>query len=281
MGAPTAPDQLSQPAPEDLLALARQLAQAAASVLRARPDDLGVSTKSSPTDVVTVMDRAAERVILDGLAAARPTDAVVTEESAARAGTTAVRWLVDPLDGTVNYLYGLPYFAVSIAAQVDGELTAGIVLDVDRGVEYTATRGGGAHRDGVPIACSPLTDLSQALVATGFSYEASRRVVQARSMTMILPAVRDIRRFGSAALDLCAVACGRVDAYFEAGMHEWDWAAGALIAREAGARVDGLSGRGPGNHTTIAANPVLFGLLHDGLVASDADATGGEVTAGG
>jgi myo-inositol-1(or 4)-monophosphatase len=250
-------------------------------VLRSRPTDLGITTKSSPTDVVTVMDRAAERVILDGLARSRPNDAVVSEESAARAGTTDVRWLVDPLDGTVNYTYGLPYYSVSIAVEVAGELACGVVLDVERGVEYTATRGGGAARDGVPIACSTQTDPAQALVATGFGYERSRRVVQARAIATVLPAIRDIRRFGSAALDLCAVACGAVDAFFESGMFVWDWAAGALIAREAGARVDGLEGRPPGRHTTLAANPELFDLLHHVLVASHADGAEGEANPGG
>jgi myo-inositol-1(or 4)-monophosphatase len=281
MGAETTQDELSGPPAAQLLALASQLARAAGEVLRSRPADLGVTTKSSPTDVVTVMDRAAERVILDGLAQARPGDAVVSEESAARDGNTGVRWLVDPLDGTVNYTYGLPYYAVSIAAEVDGELVCGIVVDVDRGVEYTATRGGGAARDGTPISCSTQTEPAQALVATGFNYEVSRRIVQARAMATILPAVRDIRRFGSAALDLCAVACGEVDAFFEAGMYEWDWAAGALIAREAGARVDGLEGRPPGRHTTLAANPALFDVLHHVLVAANADGAAGEVSAGG
>jgi myo-inositol-1(or 4)-monophosphatase len=259
------------PASSDLLALASQLAQAAGEVLRSRPADLGATTKSGPTDVVTVMDRAAERVILDGLSQARPGDAIVTEESAAQAGSTSVRWLIDPLDGTVNYLYDLPFYAVSIAAEVDGELVCGVVLDVDRGIEYSATTGGGATRDGVSIHCSKQQDLSQALVGTGFNYDVGLRSVQARAMATILPAVRDIRRFGAAALDLCMVASGVVDAFFEAGMHEWDWSAGALIAREAGARVDGLNGLPPGPHTTLAANPVLFESLHHVLLASNAD----------
>jgi myo-inositol-1(or 4)-monophosphatase len=216
------------------------------------------------------MDKAAERVILDGLAGARPGDAILSEESTPTAGDTGVRWFVDPLDGTVNYLYGIPHYAVSIAAEVDGEIAVGVVLDVERGVEYAATRGGGASCDDVPIVCSGQTEPSQALVATGFNYGVELRSVQARELATILPAVRDIRRMGSAALDLCAVATGSVDAFFEAGMYEWDWAAGALIAREAGARVDGLHGRPPGRHTTLAANPVLFDLMHHVLVASQA-----------
>jgi myo-inositol-1(or 4)-monophosphatase len=281
MGAATTPNQLSAPSAGELLALASRLAKAAGDVLRSRPVDLGVTTKSSPTDVVTVMDRAAERVILDALTAARPGDAVVSEESAARDGTTGVTWFIDPLDGTVNYLYGIQHYAVSIAAEVDGELAIGIVLDVERNVEYAATRGGGATRDGAPMSCSTQTEVAQSLVATGFGYETERRVIQARSMATILPAVRDIRRFGSAALDLCAVASGQVDAFFEAGMFSWDWAAGALIAREAGARVDGLGGRPPGRHTTLAANPALFELLHHVLVASNADGADGEAHPGG
>jgi len=224
------------------------------------------------------MDRSAERAILDRLLAVRPDDSVVSEESAARVGTSAVRWYVDPLDGTVNYLYGLPHYAVSIAAEVDGVTACGVVLDVDRKVEFTALRGEGAWRDGVPIRCSAEGDLGRSLVGTGFNYEVARRTIQARAVATVLPLVRDIRRFGSAALDLCDVACGRLDAFYEAGMNEWDWAAGALIAREAGARVDGLNGRPPGNHTTIAANPVLFDLLHHVLVAADADGENGDTT---
>jgi myo-inositol-1(or 4)-monophosphatase len=268
MGAETNASSLIRPDSGDLLALASRLARAAGDVLRARPEDLGVTTKSSPTDVVTVMDRAAEHVILDGLAGERPHDAIVSEESPATAGDTGVRWLVDPLDGTVNYLYGIPHYAVSIAAEVDGEVVAGVVLQVERGIEYAATLGHGATRDGQPINCSLQDDPALSLVATGFNYELPMRTRQAQSIATILPQVRDIRRIGTASLDLCAVACGQVDAYFEAGMHIWDWAAGALIAREAGARVDGLEGRPPGRSTTLAANPVLFDRLHEVLVSA-------------
>jgi myo-inositol-1(or 4)-monophosphatase len=272
VGVAPAAQPLSTPEPDTLLALARRLAGMAAEVLRDRPADLGARSKSTPTDAVTVMDGAAERVILDGLALERPDDAVVTEESADRDGSSVVTWYVDPLDGTVNYLYGLPQYAVSIAAAVDGELVAGVVVDVDRRLEYTATRGGGAHVNGRPLSCSPQSDAALSLIATGFSYESRRRGAQATTLTLVLPMVRDIRRFGSAALDLCAVAAGTVDGYYEAGMHPWDWAAGALIARESGARVEGLQGKPPGAHTTLAANPVLFTALHDLLIAADADA---------
>jgi myo-inositol-1(or 4)-monophosphatase len=239
-------------------------------VLRERPLDLDVlSTKSSPTDVVTIMDRAAEKVVLDGLASARPDDAVISEESGGSEGSTGVSWLVDPLDGTVNYLYGIPHYAVSIAAAVDGTPTCGAVVDVERGLTYTAVAGRGSHVDGVPIRCSDQTDPAFALVGTGFNYEVELRTRQAAAMSRVLPAVRDIRRAGSAALDLCAVACGQLDAFFEAGMYPWDWAAGGLIAREAGARVDGLAGKPPGRNTTLAANPALFDALHELLVFSN------------
>jgi myo-inositol-1(or 4)-monophosphatase len=228
-----------------------------------------VSTKSSPTDVVTVMDRASERLILDGLAAARPDDGVVSEEGSGRSGSSEVSWLVDPLDGTVNYLYGIPQYAVSIAAQIDGHTVCGVVVDVERDLTYTAVAGGGAFRDGLRLTCSQQTDPALALVGTGFNYEVALRRKQAAAMPALLPAIRDIRRAGSAALDLCAVACGSLDAFFEAGMYPWDWAAGGLLAVEAGARLGGLAGQPPGRNTTLAANPALFDALHDLLVSSD------------
>jgi myo-inositol-1(or 4)-monophosphatase len=192
---------------------------------------------------------------------------VVAEESGAShaadpAGDTdVVTWFVDPLDGTVNYLYAIPHFAVSIAAQWAGETIAGVVLDVPRDEMYAATRGGGAALDGVPLHCTGESDPAVSLVATGFGYAATLREQQAATLTTLLPRVRDLRRQGSAALDLCAVAAGRVDAFFEAGMHPWDWAAGALIATEAGARVGSVSGGPPGAGTTVAANPGLYDEL--------------------
>jgi myo-inositol-1(or 4)-monophosphatase len=235
-----------------------------------RPAHLHVSSKTTPTDAVTEMDAASERLIVDRLLSARPDDRVVGEEGARHdsAGPDAdvVTWLVDPIDGTVNYLYDLPQFSVSIAAQIGGESVAGVVYDVMRDEMYAATHGGGATRDGEPLHCTEQTDLGLSLVATGFAYAADARRTQAALLTTVLPAVRDIRRLGSAALDLCAVASGRVDGYYEAGMHPWDWAAGALIAGEAGARVGGLNGRPPGEWTTLAANPVLFGELERLLI---------------
>jgi myo-inositol-1(or 4)-monophosphatase len=257
------------PPAEDLLAIAVDVARAAGALLRDRPADLGVDTKSTPTDAVTVMDKASERLILDELARRRPGDTVLAEESGEqRLGEgpdTGVRWAVDPLDGTVNYLYGIPHYAVSIAAEIEGHAVAGAVYDVSRDEMYAGTSGGGATCDGRPLRCGNQRDPAFALTATGFGYAATLRAEQARALTTILPRVRDIRRAGCAALDLCAVAAGRVDAFFEAGMLRWDWAAGALIATEAGAVVRGVGGRPPGTWTTLAANPELADAL-EGLL---------------
>jgi myo-inositol-1(or 4)-monophosphatase len=260
---------------EDLAALAADVARAAGAVLRARPADLGADAKSTPTDAVTVMDKRSERFILDALAERRPGDRVLAEESGAQrlgdAPDTGVTWLVDPLDGTVNYLYGIPHYAVSIAAEVAGRTVAGAVYDVCRDELYAAVRDGGSSLDGEPLRCGTQREPALALTATGFGYAAGLRAEQARALPGVLPLVRDIRRAGCAALDLCGVAAGRLDAFFEAGMHPWDWAAGALVAEEAGAVVAGRGGRPPGIWTTLAANPVLFPALESVLLAAGAD----------
>jgi myo-inositol-1(or 4)-monophosphatase len=181
-----------------------------------------------------------------------------------------VRWILDPIDGTVNYLYGLPQFAVSLAAEVDGEVVAGVVHNAATGEEWTALRGGGAYRDGQRLVCSEVTELGQTLLATGFGYAAARREHQARVLTRVLPAVRDIRRFGAASLDLCFAAEGRVDAYYEKGLNLWDHAAGGLVATEAGMLVTGLAGAAPGPDMLIAAPPAIHGHLHDLLLELDA-----------
>jgi len=231
---------------------------------------LHADAKTSPTDAVTVMDKAAERLILDRLAAARPDDAVVAEESGSRPGSSSVTWYVDPLDGTVNYLYGIPQYAVAIAAAVDDELMVGVVYDVAKDEMFSAGKGNGATLNGQKIGCTGQTDPAMALVATGFSYSAAMRSRQAAVLNHLLPRVRDIRRAGSAALDLCAVAAGRVDAFYEAELKPWDWAAATLIAREAGAQVDGLGGRAPGEGVTLAANPSLYRQIEHLLDAAGA-----------
>jgi myo-inositol-1(or 4)-monophosphatase len=232
-----------------------------------------VETKSSPTDVVTQLDQAAERLIVDRIRAARPGDAFLGEEGGSSAGSSGVRWIIDPIDGTVNYLYDLPDWAVSIAAEVDGEVVAGVIEVPHRGETYTAVRGGGAvlhttagRRD---LRCTTGVPLERALVATGFGYFSQRRAHQAEVLRGVLPRVRDIRRGGSACVDLCAVAGGRVDAFYERGNQEWDIAAGGLIVCEAGGRVEGLAGAPAGPELTIAAAPDLFPSLHDLLAAQD------------
>jgi myo-inositol-1(or 4)-monophosphatase len=249
--------------PTELRLLAEAVARDAGALLRDQLDRvrLEVGTKSSATDMVTEMDRAAEERIVAGLLGARPDDGIVGEEGTDRPGTSGVRWVVDPLDGTTNYLYGLPGFGVSIAAEVDGAVVAGVVLDVVRDELFSATLGGGATRDGAPIAPSAVTALPVALVATGFAYDAERRGRQAAVLVEVLPRIRDIRRFGAAAVDLCSVACGRVDAYYEKGLAPWDLAAGGLIAAEAGAVVTDFWGGPPVAGAVVAAAPGIADAL--------------------
>lgn len=199
--------------------------------------NISVETKSSMTDMVTEIDRWSETTIVDTIAALRPADGFLGEEGASLPSETGVVWVIDPIDGTTNFLYDLPGFSISIAARVDGVDLVGAVHDPIRDERFRAIQGRGATRNGAPIHASAKADLGTALVATGFSYEADRRRAQAEALTILLPEVRDIRRFGGAALDLCAVACGRVDAYYERGLGPWDCAAGAVIAAEAGAIV--------------------------------------------
>ena len=215
---------------------------------------LQVDTKSTATDMVTEMDRAAEALVAGKVQAARPDDGFLGEEGSRAAGTTGVIWIIDPLDGTTNYVYGYPAYAVSIAAAVDGVVVAGVVHDPSRGETFTAASGRGAYLDGRRLAVVGAPALATALVGTGFAYAADRRAAQARVLVEVLPAVRDIRRAGSAALDLCWVACGRLDAYYEYGLQPWDAAAGGLVAAEAGAIVRTLDG-GPPTDDTLTAAP--------------------------
>jgi myo-inositol-1(or 4)-monophosphatase len=259
---------------EGLLELALEVAREAGAVLleRRRHGALSWSTKSTPTDVVTEADTAAEELIRGRLRAARPEDAIVGEEGDDETGTSGVTWVVDPLDGTVNYLYGLPGWSVSIAAQVDGDSVVGVVAVPTYGETFYAAKGGGAFQDGRGIAVSGCATLPATLLGTGFGYDARRRAAQARWVAAALPRVRDIRRYGSAAVDLCAVACGRLDAYAELGLNPWDRAAGELIAAEAGARVTGLRGEPASERMTLAAPAQLWPLVHELLVELDADA---------
>jgi myo-inositol-1(or 4)-monophosphatase len=302
---------VSAPDAAELLALAAKTAAAAARLLadegaQARPEV--VETKSSLTDVVTEMDRRAEALITEQIRAARPGDAILGEEGGETHGAPApgqrggapaaeVRWIVDPLDGTVNYLYGLSDWAVSIAAEVAGTIVAGVVAVPLHGETFLAVRGQGAWcrtdsglhsavgsgavgsgavgsgavgsgADGdTALRCNRGVPLGQALVGTGFGYLPGRRRVQGEVVSALLPQIRDIRRGGSASVDLCMVAAGRLDAFYERGLNYWDYAAGALIAAEAGARVTGLAGRPPGSSMTVAAGPGLYEQLTGALAA--------------
>ncbi|MET8944739.1 inositol monophosphatase family protein [Streptomyces sp. NPDC004542] len=249
----------------DLLGLAREAARRAGELLRdGRPADLAVAaTKSSPIDVVTEMDIAAEKLITDVISAQRPDDGFLGEEGAATEGTSGIRWVIDPLDGTVNYLYGLPTWAVSIAAEQDGETVVGVVAAPMRGETYHAVRGGGAWATGAwdgerRLACRPAPPLEQALVSTGFNYVHEVRAHQAEVAARLIPRLRDIRRGGSAAVDLSDLACGRLDGYYERGLNAWDVAAGDLIAREAGALTGGRPGERPSRDLTVAGTPGVF-----------------------
>lgn len=264
------------PDPHELLATALAVVRpAAAQVQRLRTDAVGrVTTKTSETDVVTAADQAVERQLVAALRRVRPDDAVLGEEyggnEAVRSDGATVRWVLDPIDGTVNYLYGLPWYAVSLAAEVAGEVVAGVVRNAATGQEYTAVAGAGAWQDGVRLTGSTQTRLSQALVATGFSYDPARRAHQAAVVAGLITEVRDIRRLGSASLDLCLAAEGVVDGFFEKGLQPWDHAAGGLIATEAGLVVAGLAGAAPGSDMLVAAPPALFAPLHDRLLVLDA-----------
>jgi myo-inositol-1(or 4)-monophosphatase len=240
---------------EELAAIAVEVARGAADHVRTRRAELiddvssafrsdAVTTKSTPTDPVTIVDTETEELIRRELARLRPDDDVLGEEDGGSVDVPdGVRWVVDPIDGTVNFLHGVPAYSVSVAAQVGGESVAGAVVDVARGMVYRAHRGGGAWleagggTDAVRLRATPVESVSMALVATGFSYQADRRAAQGALIAALLPRVQDVRRIGSAALDLCMVAAGMVDAHVEHALNPWDWAAGALVAAEAGAVV--------------------------------------------
>ncbi len=252
--------------PASLRAVAVSVARPVGELaVRMRTEALGdVGTKTSETDVVTAGDMAAERLARRLLAQHRPGDPVLGEEEGGEApppGT--VCWIVDPIDGTVNYLYGLPWYAVSVAAQRDGVSLAGAVVHPPSGRVWSAAIGLGATCDGQPLRVTATTVLAHSLIGTGFAYQAQRRTRQAELAAGMLPQVRDVRRVGSAALDLCSVASGWLDGYIEHGLQRWDWAAGALIAAEAGAvvRLPGAPADGLGDDATLAAAPGIAAEL--------------------
>jgi myo-inositol-1(or 4)-monophosphatase len=271
--------------PDELRLVAERLAAEAADFVRRRRSEVfagapqrestgtAVRAKSTPTDPVTIVDTETERLLRDRLAELRPGEPVLGEEGGGDPEGAHGRptWVVDPIDGTVNFVYGLPAYGVSVAVQVDGESLAGAVANVVDGVLYSAATGRGAQvrRNDVtePLRCSQVDELSMTLVGTGFSYAPELRERQAAVLATLLPQVRDIRRIGSAALDLCLVAGGQLDAYYEDSLQVWDWAAGALIAAEAGARVRLPPARGSvgGDGLVVAAAPLVAGAFTDAL----------------
>ena len=253
--------------------LAVSLARGGGELAReGRRASFSVSTKSTATDVVTDVDRRVERWLTAAIADARPADGVLGEEGAEATGQSRVRWVLDPIDGTVNFLLGLPQYAVSVAAELDGVIVAGCVHNPETGDTYSAVRGRGAFLsrsagDQVQLHGPRQVPVERMVVGTGFSYDAVVRREQAAALARLLPRIGDIRRLGAASLDLCAVALGNLDGYFELGLHEWDYAAGLLVAHEAGCSSSGLRGRAAGTtFAAVCAGPVavdFFALLTD------------------
>lgn len=264
---------------DELAALAAQVARIAGEAARhAREGGLEVDNKSSQTDLVTDVDRATEALIVERISAARPGDGFAGEEGTDQPSSTGVVWHIDPIDGTTNFVYGLPGWSVSVAAEIErpdtdpsDAMAVGAVYDPSLDELFTAARGRGAQLDGEPIATSTRAGLATALVATGFSYDPATRRRQGRVLAELAPVVGNIRRFGSAAIDLCLVAAGRVDAYYEADLNLWDRAAGELIALEAGARVHDLHGGPPSRRFVFASAPSVHDGLRDLLVDVGAD----------
>lgn len=264
----------SRPDVGHLLALVQEVAWAAGALAQNNRESAGVavtSTKSSPTDVVTVADTAVEAQIREAVARERPHDGVLGEEGVEEPGSSGLRWVVDPIDGTVNYLYGQSRFAVSIAVEDErGALVAAVHAPVS-GETWSAVRGGGAWLNGQTILTTDCSALASALVGTGFGYRAARRTRQAEVLAHVLPEVRDVRRAAAASLDLCDVACGRLDGFYEQGLQPWDVAAGRLVVAEAGGHVTGLRGLPPSDQMVVAAGPGLHPLLLALLEGVDAD----------
>ena len=245
----------------ELLRLAMEVSHEAANLLLQRPSNFDINQKSSAVDFATQMDHASEKLIVERLLAARPDDGIIGEEGASRPSTSGITWVIDPLDGTVNYFYDLPGWNFSIAAKDKDGVVVGVVNAPTINSLWSATRGGGAKRNGAPIRCKDPITLDRALLGTGFSYSLEKRVGQAEFVRSLIPRVRDIRRGGAAAVDLCHVASGAYDGYFEMDLNEWDLAAGGLIATEAGAIVTGRNGGVAGKEMVIAAGPALHGVL--------------------
>ena len=259
-------------APSELRSLAASTALMAAELVRTeRAKGFGVETKSTSVDMVNDVDKASDELITDLLTSARPNDALLTEESGATSGTSGITWIVDPIDGTTNFVYGHPPYAVSIAALVDGQPVASAVCDVPANECFTAALGEGADLNGTPLTLKPApASMETALVATGFGYAAEMRKLQGAVVAELVHRVRDIRRLGSAATDLCWVAAGRIDAYFEAGLEDWDLYGGQLVATEAGAKLS-LFNQAKSAHSLVVTHPNFHDELVDLLIELGAD----------
>ena len=245
----------------ELLVLAEKIAKSAGELLSNRPDTFNINQKSSARDFATQMDLASEKLIVESILAARPDDGIIGEEGANRISGSGITWVIDPIDGTVNYFYNLPGWNISIAAKDEEGVLIGVVYAPTINSLWRASRGGGAFLNDRPISVSRSDSLADSLIATGFSYDLAERRAQGRLLAELIPLVRDIRRNGAAAVDLCQVASGALDGYFESGLKEWDLAAGGLIAREAGALVTGRLGAPAGEAMVLAAGPALHALL--------------------
>ena len=245
----------------ELVSLAEEVARAAGALLMQRPDSFTFTEKSSAVDFATQMDQQAESLIVKSLLAARPDDGVIAEEGAAQPSKSGITWVIDPLDGTVNYLYGLPGWNISIAAKNQEGVITGVVFAPTINSLWKATKGGGAYLNNKAIKCNDPVNLNLALIATGFSYDLELRKEQGARIQKLIPQIRDLRRNGAAAVDLCYVAMGAVDAYFESSLKEWDFAAGGLIATEAGALISGRTGGAPDGDMVVCAGPSLHAQL--------------------
>ena len=262
---------------DELSGLAIRAAHRAGDLLleRFRGPASGVATKSTPTDLVSDADRDSERLLIDFISAARAGDGFLAEEGGSGESASGLRWVIDPLDGTVNFLYGIPLWCVSVAVEDPAGTVVGVVYDPNRSETFVAVRGQGAWLNEGPIGVTQETAMAQALIGTGFAYDSSIRDFQAELVRRLLPVVRDIRRLGSAALDLCALACGRIDGFYEAHMGPWDRAAGVLVVQEAGGVVSDLpppTGDGIG---VIAANAALHDSLRDFILSPPSEARPG------
>jgi myo-inositol-1(or 4)-monophosphatase len=243
----------------ELLELARKVGHDAGALLMERPPAFEIESKSTAIDIATQMDKKAEKFIMESLLAARPDDGIIGEEGSSVESKSGITWVIDPLDGTVNYFYGLPGWNVSIAAKDKDGSVVGVVTAPTINSTWWATRGGGAFYNGHHIHCNDPIALDRSLIATGFQYDVSHRISQLEDFSKLVPIVRDLRRNGAAAVDLCHVAMGALDGYYEAGLKEWDWAAGALVATEAGATFKHY-GQGP-MRISMAAGPSLHSQL--------------------